>query len=93
MTPAYPDTVTRCLIPKDDHLGETINNEFSPGYSAFLALLYWLSHTNLRTVLLMQAFVSSLVPLCIYFIGLRVTDRGTAGLCAVLTGLSSLLNL
>ena len=68
-----------------------INNEFSLGYSAFLAVLSRLTYLRIGIVLQTQAFLGALVPVGAYLIGRRIMNSTAARIGAVIAALSQLL--
>jgi len=66
-------------------------SNYSSGYSLFLAMLYGLTGRSVGVVLIIQAVVSSSLPVALYWVGRRCSGELAARVGAVLAALSQLL--
>lgn len=72
-------------------LNEPGMTNYSSGYSLFLAMLYGLTGRSVGVVLIIQAVVSSFLPVALYWVGRRCSGELAARVGAILAALSQLL--
>lgn len=71
--------------------GMTISGQFSPGYSGFLAALFWITRKDQIEVMLAHALMGALVPIAVFALARRVADATVAWVAAILASVSGLL--